>query len=177
MNTYAKAGRIVLSLYFAKKEKIFSTDEFEQMGMVRVLPRKVIVAKEPIDLEKEYLAHMVQTLGREHDYKIFFYDVAQLEFPIEEIELISNEREGRLIDLMVWGYLDTPTHIVIAEKKSWQDDCENDEDYYSQEEITIYSLTEEQKQFIESSIVSYIASQFESKEDFTSNHLEFPKKD
>lgn len=161
MNTFAKAGRNVLSLFFAKKE-IFSTTRYEEMGMVRVLPRKVIISKEPIDLEKEYMAHMVGSLGRENNYKIFLWNA---ELVLNEIILVSNEYEGKLIELMIElmaeSTISTPTHIVIAEKKEWDDFSELDfnlgksrdkAQQYSQEEVTIYSLNEKQKQIITSSV-------------------------
>lgn len=158
MKTFAKTGRDALSHLFAKRE-IFSSSRYEDLEMVKTYPRVVTVSKKPINLEQEYLAHMVGVLDREKNYKIFLWNV---ESGLKEVQLESDENEGKLINLITDSeYLD-PTHIVIAEKEEWTDSssfpwdvklklAENDVEAgqpCSVERVNIYSLNEEQKREI-----------------------------
>src|SRR5689334_3524042 len=113
MNTFAKVGRIALEHLFLKKE-IFGTTRYENMGMVTVLPRIVTISKEPINLYKEYLGHMVGTLGRERNFKIFIWSV---ELGLTEIMLLPDENEGQLHNLLFRFVKGNITHVVIAEKE------------------------------------------------------------
>ncbi|MCC6198793.1 hypothetical protein IT401_01085 [Candidatus Nomurabacteria bacterium] len=181
MNTFAKVGRIALSHLFSKKV-IFGTTRYEDMGMVNVGARSVTTSSEPVILEKEYLGCVSNAYGRQNHYKIFLWSV---EIGLSEIILIPNHNEGRLIDL-ISRFAEGPiTHIIIAEKKSWQDidsvDWElgrntDDAPWHSGEEVIIYSLTEEQKQSIANYIHNEELDQFESDEEFTFKHGYFPKK-
>jgi len=181
MNTFAKVGRIALSHLFSKKV-IFGTTRYEDMGMVNVGTRSVTTSPDPIYLEKEYLGCVVNAYGRQNDYKIFLWSV---EMGLSEIILIPNHNEGRLIDL-VSRFAEGPvTHIVIAEKHKWEDIDPVDwhlgrntdsAPQHSQEEVIIYSLTEEQKQSIANHIHNEELDQFESDEEFTFKHGYFPKK-
>lgn len=181
MNTFAKIGRIALLRLFTNKEKIFTTTRYEEMGMVKVLLRKVSTAKEQIDLEEEYLGHMVATLGREKNYKIFFWSV---ELGLTEILLRSHRNEGRLLDLLCRIAGGTFTHVVVAEKREWDDYTELDfhlgknrdnAQKFAQEEITIYSLTKEQKADIANHIHKFGCDP-DSIEEFTRYHGYFPEK-
>lgn len=183
MNTFAKAGRIALSHLFRKKKEVFPTNRYEEMGMMKVLPREVFTSDEPIELEKEYLAHVVGALGREKDYKIFFWSV---ETGLTEILLVSSENEGKLSDL-ICRFTEGPiTHVIVAQKRMYDADEEcyevddgnyNDDSFILvQEKIIIYSLTEKQKQYISNRIHNEQLDQFESVEEFTFYHGYFPEK-
>ena len=182
MNTFAKTGRIALLHLFNKKEKIFKITRYEEVGMVTLFPREVSMCAFSIDLEKEYLGHMVGTLGREKNYKIFFWSV---EMGLTEILLVSDENEGKLSDLLCRFAEGTITHVVIAEKYEWDsssgiewhlNENPNDDHHCSIEGVVIYSLTEEQKRYITDRIHNEELDQFESAEDFTFSHGYFPEK-
>lgn len=186
MRTFAKAGRIALLHLFEGKKVIFNTTRYEEMGIVRVLPRKVYISKEVIDLEKEYLGHMVGVLGRENNYKIFFWGV---EMGLTEILLVSDENEGKLSDLLCKFVGGTITHIVIAEKEEWDSpwgDWKTRKEFAekgvdmsqpcSMERVTIYSLTEEQKGHLANRIHNKELDMIESEEEFIFHHGYFPVK-
>lgn len=185
MNTFAKTGRIALLHLFNKKEEIFKTTRYEEMGMVTVFPREVAMSKFPIDLEEEYLGHMVCTLGREKNYKIFFWSV---EMGLTEILLVSGENEGKLSDLLCRFAEGTITHIVIAEKYEWDSSSRVEWELRKNKEnsnainpcvidkVMIYSLTDEQKRSIADRIHNEELDQFENAEDFTFSHGYFPEK-
>ncbi len=181
-NTLAKRGKQLLMVYFSKKE-IFVTTRYEEMGMINVLPRKLSISSQPIDLEKVYKGHMVATLGRENNYIIFTWST---EFGLTQIKPVADEVEGSLIDLISWNarLYEVPSHIIITQKKEWDDFTEiefqlgknrDNANRYSQEEITIYSCTAEQQQFIWNSIDSEIESRSETEQDFMLNHRYAPK--
>ncbi|HUC88714.1 MAG TPA: hypothetical protein VMR49_01650 [Candidatus Paceibacterota bacterium] len=184
MNTFAKAGRIALSHLFTKKE-LFTTTRYEEMGMVTVFPREVAMSKYPIDLEEEYLGHMVGTLGREKNYKIFFWSV---EMGLTEILLVSGENEGKLSDLLCRFAEGTITHIVIAEKYEWDSSSRVEWELRKNKEnsnainqcviekVSVYSMTEEQKRYITGRIHNEELDQFESEEEFTFNHGYFSER-
>jgi len=162
MKTFAKTGRDALLHLFAKKE-IFRSSRYEEMDIVRTYPRVITLSKKPINLEQEYLAHMIGVLGREKNHKIFLWNV---EAGLNEIKLESDENEGKLIDLITLSTSNLPTHIVVAEKEEWNDSsmvpwdlklrlAKNNTEMAqpcSVERITIYSLIEIQKQEIAQNI-------------------------
>lgn len=135
-----------------------------------------------VDLDKEYLGHMVGTMGREKNYKIFFWSV---EMGLTEILLVADENEGKLSDLLCRFTKGQITHIVIAEKYEWDGYeeiewhlCEdrNETSHRSIEKIVIYSLTEEQKRYISDRIYNEELDEIESDEEFAFKHGYFPVK-
>lgn len=182
MKTFAETGRIALLHLFNKKEKIFETTRYEEIGLTKVFPRTISTSSCPVDLDEKYFGHMVGTMGREKNFKIFFWSV---EMGLTEILLVSDENEGKLSDLICRFTKGQITHIIIAEKYEWNDhlgmrwDLSEDIDeshHCVVEHITIYSLNEEQKQYLNNRIMNEELDQFESEDEFTFNHGYFPKK-
>ena len=63
-----------------------------------------------------------------------------------EIKLIPHENEGTLFDIICRSVSKIiPSHIIIAEKKCW--DC--DSELYVQEEVSVFTLTDQQKTSIQ----------------------------
>lgn len=168
MNTFAKAGRIALLHLFSKKEGIFGTTRYQELGMASSFLRKVSISKKEINLEKKYLSCVVNAYGRHNSYRIFMWSV---ELGLSEI-LLSRDNEGQLIDLICRCSDGPLSHIVIAVE--YRD--HNDDSSKESEEIIIYSLNEEQKRYISDKIHNDELDQFESAEDFTFSHGYFPKK-
>jgi len=147
MKSFSKIGRVVLKHLFTKKQ-IFSITSFERSGGIKTMERKINLPLDPICLEKEFRARVVNLPDRARHYKIFVWGV---EIGLIEIKLIPLEMEGKLIDLVCQAVQGTvPSHIVIAEKKHWDYDFEQ----FVQEEINIYSCTNEQKILIENIILA-----------------------
>lgn len=181
MNTFAKVGRIALSHLFTKKEKIFETTRYEEIGLTKVFPRTISTSNCLVDLDEKYLGHMVGTMGREKNYKIFFWSV---EMGLTEILLVSDENEGKLSDLICRFAKGPVTHIVIAEKYEWNDTLGmawhlsediDESNHCVVEHVMIYSLTEEQKQYLANRIQNEEFDQLENEEDFTFDHGYFPE--
>ena len=182
MKTFAETGRIALFHLFKKKEKIFETTRYEEIGLTKVFPRKITTSSCPVDFDEKYLGHRVGTMGREKNFKIFFWSV---EMGLTEILLVSDENEGKLSDLICRFAKGPVTHIVIAEKYEWNDalgmewnlsEDIDESNHCAVEDITIYSLSEEQKQYLLNRIQNEEFEQFEGEEEFTFNHGYFPQK-
>lgn len=182
MKTFAETGRIALFHLFKKKERIFETTRYEEIGLTKVFPRTISTSSCPVDLDEMYLGHMVETMGRENNFKIFFWSV---EMCLTEILLVSNENEGKLSDLICRFAKGPITHIIIAEKYEWNDalgmawhlsEDINESNHCVVEHIIIYSLSEKQKQYLHNRILNEEFDQFESDEEFTFKHGYFPKK-
>jgi hypothetical protein len=167
LNTFAKAGRIALLHLFSKKEGIFGTTRYQELGMASKFPRKVTISTEPVNLERKYLSCVVNAYGRHNSYRIFLWSV---ELGLSEILL--SRVDGKLLDLICRCSDGPLSHIVIATVHR----DHNDDSSTESEEIIIYSLTDEQKRYISDTIYNAELDQYESEEDFTFSHGYFPEK-
>ncbi|MFA6524342.1 MAG: hypothetical protein WC264_03150 [Candidatus Paceibacterota bacterium] len=142
MKTFAKIGQGALTHLFLKKE-VFKKTTSEELKMVAQLPKKVSISKELINLEDLYISELRIALLEETFYKIYIWDI---ELGLIETEL-DNKNQRNLITL-ICRTQKVPSHVVIAKKKYF-DRFEFDEfESYSQEEIIIYSCSENQKKLI-----------------------------
>jgi len=132
---------LLLMRHFFKMD-IFKKSKYEELEIVNVLSREIFISKEVILLEKEYLAHNGEDCKRENNYKIYTWGH---ESGLHEIKLVADKNEGKLIDLIAKHCKESPTHIVIAQKRDWS---KGDNDDYSQEYIAIYPCQKDQQKII-----------------------------
>ena len=179
MNTHSKTGKDVLIRLFRNK-RIFSFKEdirMEKPGTIRFLPRKIWADTDLLDLEEESSSYnYIQ--GVEEERKIYFWSV---EMGLTEI-LLGDKNKGKLSDLLCRFAKGMITHVVIAHKEKWSWSNEfkgqltEDEPTTIQEEISIFSLTREQKQYISDRIFNEKLSELEDDSEFIFQHGYFPVK-
>jgi len=147
MKTVAEIGRVMLSHFFKKKE-IFRKTRYEELGMVK-LKKEVVCPKDKfVDLQREFLTCVTNVYGRQNHYILYLWGI---ETGLIEIQ-ITDANEGKLIailnDIEENEKRFCPSHLVVAKNRT-NTYFDGEEEYTErEEEITIYSLLEEQKKEI-----------------------------